>query len=87
MNEERDQIQARSPLNHVEKIRAPVFLAYGGKDPRVHLSQGKRLASELKKHKKKFEMIVEEQESHGFHIEKNRIELYRKIDEFLKKNL
>lgn len=84
---DRDKLEATSPINHVDKIRAPVLLIYGGQDQRVRVTQGKRLASELKKHGKQYEMILEEAEGHGFHIEKNKIEMYKKLDAFLKKNL
>ena len=84
---DRDKLEATSPINHVDKIRAPVLLIYGGQDQRVRVTQGKRLASELTKHGKQYEMIFEEKEGHGFHIEKNKIEMYRKMDAFLKKYL
>jgi len=35
----------------------------------------------------KFEMIIEENEGHGFGSETNRFNLFRKIDQFLKANL
>jgi len=76
-----------SPQNHVDKIQAPVLLAYGELDPRVPISQGRSLARELKKQGKKFELIVKPDEGHGFHKEENKVEFYRKVDEFLKANL
>ncbi len=85
--EDKERLEATSPINHVDRIRAPVLLIYGEEDPRVKVSQGKRLARELKKHGKEYEMILEEKEGHGFHIEKNKIEMYRKLDAFLKKHL
>ena len=81
------QLKEVSPQNHVEKIQAPVLLAYGELDLRVPISEGRKLVRELKKQGKKFEMIVKEDEGHGFHKEENKIEFYRKVDEFLKENL
>ena len=46
-----------------------------------------RLRRELKKAKKPFEWFVKANEGHGFRKEDNRLELYRKVDEFLAKNL
>ncbi|MBL9139074.1 MAG: S9 family peptidase [Verrucomicrobiales bacterium] len=84
---ERARLEATSPVNVVDKIRAPVFLAYGELDSRVPIQQGRRLARELKRLDKPFEMIVKKDEGHGFFIEKNRIELYEAIDKFLKKHV
>jgi dipeptidyl aminopeptidase/acylaminoacyl peptidase len=81
------QLQEVSPQNNVDRIQAPVLLAYGELDPSVPISQGRSLARELKKQGKKFELIVKPDEGHGFHREENKIEFYRKVDEFLKENL
>jgi dipeptidyl aminopeptidase/acylaminoacyl peptidase len=81
------QLRDVSPQNHVNKIQVPVLLAYGELDPRTPISEGRNLARELKKQGKKFEMIVKADEGHGFHKEENKIDFYRKVDEFLKENL
>jgi dipeptidyl aminopeptidase/acylaminoacyl peptidase len=84
---EKEDLDAVSPLQHVDKIRAPLFLAYGGRDPVVNVEQGRSLAKALDKAKKKYEMVIEENEGHGFSNETNRIKLFKKIDKFLKANL
>ncbi len=84
---DKDQLKSTSPINHVDRIRAPLLLIHGSEDMRVRVSQVKRLASKLKAHDKTFEMILESEEGHGFHIEKNKIEMYRKMETFLQKNL
>jgi dipeptidyl aminopeptidase/acylaminoacyl peptidase len=84
---DREQLEAGSPVNQVEKIRAPLLMAYGELDPVVHIDQGRKLARALRRAGKEFELITEPMEGHGFRIEKNRIELYRKIEAFLAKHL
>ena len=84
---DRAELKDVSPQNHVDQIQAPILLAYGELDPRTPISEGRKLARELKKQGKKFEMIVKDDEGHGFHKEENKIEFYRKVDEFLKENL
>jgi dipeptidyl aminopeptidase/acylaminoacyl peptidase len=84
---ERERLEEVSPLNFVDRIQAPVFLAYGGKDERVPLEQGKRLASELKKQGKTYELMIKKDEGHGYRKEENKIELYQRIDAFLKQHL
>ena len=84
-----DQVQmnAISPLSHVDKIDDPVLIVHGRRDPRVVMKHADRFRSELKKEKKSFEWLVKANEGHGFRKEKNRLELYRKIDKFLSKHL
>ena len=85
--QEKEDLNAVSPLYHVDKIRAPLFLAYGGRDPIVPIEQGNELAKALRKAGKKFEMMVEPHEGHGFANETNRFKLFRRVEEFLKNNL
>jgi len=85
--QEKQDLDAISPLRHVDKIQAPLLLAYGGRDPIVSIQQGKQLAKALGKARKRFEMVIEENEGHGFGRETNRFNLFRKIDQFLKANL
>jgi len=85
--EEKEDLKAVSPLHHVDQIQAPLLLAYGARDPVVNIEQGKQLAQALRKTGKRFEMIIEEHEGHGFRNETNRFNLFRKIEQFLKTNL
>ncbi|MEI6106203.1 MAG: S9 family peptidase [Opitutae bacterium] len=81
------QLKATSPVNLVEKIRAPLLMAYGRYDPRVTYDQYIVLEAELKKHGKKFKNIVIGNEGHGFNKYENRLGFYRELDAFLKQNL
>ncbi|MBI5768505.1 MAG: S9 family peptidase [Verrucomicrobia bacterium] len=82
-----DILRATSPVNHVEKIRAPLFAAYGKNDPRVRFEQWQILESRLNKHSKPFEVMVEENEGHGFRKLENKLEFYRRVEAFLAKNM
>jgi dipeptidyl aminopeptidase/acylaminoacyl peptidase len=84
---EKDELEAVSPLKHVDDIQAPLFLAYAGADPIVDVEQGKKLAKALKKRGNKYELVIEPCEGHGFHNETNRFNLFRKVETFLKENL
>jgi dipeptidyl aminopeptidase/acylaminoacyl peptidase len=59
-------IRATNPVNHVQNIRAPLFAAYGKNDPRVQFDQWQVLESRLKQHGKTYEIMVAENEGHGF---------------------
>ena len=84
---EKARLEQISPLNHVDKIQAPVLLAYGKLDQKVPVWTGRDLASALKKRGKLYAYIEKDDEGHGFFKEKNKIELWKKIDDFLKENL
>jgi dipeptidyl aminopeptidase/acylaminoacyl peptidase len=80
-------LDAISPVRLVEKIQAPILLAYGAKDPKVKIEQARDLAKALKKKRKKFELIIEPNEGHGFFSEKAQTNLFNRIEAFLKENL
>ena len=80
-------LQEISPVNLADKIQAPILLAYGARDPIVDIEQGRTFAKALKKNKKEFELIVEENEGHGFTREGARSNLLFRIELFLNKNL
>jgi dipeptidyl aminopeptidase/acylaminoacyl peptidase len=76
-----------SPLEHLNRLRAPVLLAYGGLDQRVKIDQGRALSGELTRLKKPHVTIIEDDEGHGFQHLTPRLRLYRKMEDFLRKNL
>jgi dipeptidyl aminopeptidase/acylaminoacyl peptidase len=78
---------ARSPINHVDKIRVPLLMGYGAQDPRVVLDHALKLEKELKRFEVDYELIIEEQEGHGFRKFENQVEWYTKLIDFLDENL
>ena len=84
---DRERFTETSPINFVERIKAPVFVVHGERDPRVEIKQAKDLIKELKKHDKTYEVLIKEKEGHGFRKEENNLELYTQMDAFFKKYL
>jgi dipeptidyl aminopeptidase/acylaminoacyl peptidase len=80
----RDQFTATSPSKQAEKIRAPVFMAYGEKDFRVPIVHGEEMRDALAKHKKVYQYMELEKEEHGFAKEETRYRVYGAIEAFLK---
>jgi dipeptidyl aminopeptidase/acylaminoacyl peptidase len=80
-----DVLRARSPVNFIERLNVPLLNAYGENDPRVDIRQWKRLKAKLDAQKKPYEIIIEENEGHGFRNESKRIAFYRRVDGFLQK--
>ena len=81
----RDQFDATSPARHADKIKAPVFMAYGEKDHRVPLVHGEDMRDGLKKYGKVYEYMELEKEEHGISTEETRYRVYGAIETFLKK--
>lgn len=81
----RDQFNATSPSKHADKIKVPVFMAYGEKDYRVPLVHGEEMRDGLKKHGKVVEYMELEKEEHGIAKEETRYRVYGAIEAFLKK--
>jgi len=76
-----------SPLNAIDKISIPIFVAHGRKDNVVSAAQSDRLVSALKKRNISYETMFAVNESHGFRNLDNRVELYTRIEAFLARHL
>ncbi len=72
-----------SPLFNVDKVRAPVLIVHGDEDLVVPLSEATDLERALRRAGKQVDMLIVRREGHGFHREKSREALYRKMDDFL----
>jgi dipeptidyl aminopeptidase/acylaminoacyl peptidase len=77
----------RSPLAHVDRIKAKVMLVVGGADERVPKAQGENMRAALIKSKNEPEWIYERVEGHGFYEEQHVTELYRRLIAFLDKQI
>lgn len=86
-DEDRDRLEATSPLNFVEKIEDPVFIVHGEKDVRVDIAHAERLRDRMDELDKPYEWLVKSNEGHGFQKQENVLELYSRIDEFLASHL
>ncbi|MFC6826313.1 S9 family peptidase [Halopelagius fulvigenes] len=82
LEEDREFLQSISPLNNIERIRAPLFVLHGENDPRVPVSEAHQLVEEASAHVPVRELIFED-EGHGFSKLENRVEAYSRIVDFL----
>jgi acetyl esterase/lipase len=76
-----------SPGRHADKIQVPVFVAGGKDDYTVEIEQSKTLISALEKYHVPHETYLVGEEGHGMHHLDHQVELYRRIEAFLAKNL
>ena len=79
------RLQERSPINFVDRIKAPLLLLAGGNDPRCPRTEAEQVASAVKKRNGVVELKVYENEGHGFVKVENQIDAYTRLAEFLKK--
>ena len=82
---EKDSAMLRevSPVFHVDKIKAPLFIAQGANDPRVNVDESDQMVKAMKEKGVEVEYLVKKDEGHGFRNEENRFEFYRAMEKFL----
>ena len=80
-------MEARSPLNRVDAIRAPLLVIQGANDPRVTRVESEQIVSALRGRGVDVEYLVKEDEGHGFVKPENRIDAYRAIERFFARHL
>jgi dipeptidyl aminopeptidase/acylaminoacyl peptidase len=83
----RQKFEAMSPYLHAAEIKIPVFIAHGEEDTNADTSQSRRLVKAFKKAGVSHEAIFVPYEGHGFGALKDRVELFTRIEAFLKKHL
>ncbi|MBU2205293.1 MAG: prolyl oligopeptidase family serine peptidase [Gammaproteobacteria bacterium] len=80
-------IQHISPVNHVEKLQAALFIAHGKKDKRAPLEHATRLKAALDKAGKQYQWLQFDDETHGFYSPENRSVYYKQLLDFVGQHL
>jgi dipeptidyl aminopeptidase/acylaminoacyl peptidase len=78
-----DFLVEASPLTHVDRIRAPLFILHGANDPRVPLSEAEQFHAALVERGIRCELLVYPDEGHGLQKLANRLDAYPKAVAFL----
>ena len=82
-----DHLNAISPINHVEKIKAPVLLIHGEYDEVVPINQSEDIADELEDADKKVVFITLRKGDHYLSKAENRMKALQAIGSFVKQYL
>lgn len=82
-----EDLKKRSPINHVEKIKTPLFIAHGKKDDRADIKHYHKLLEALNNANIPHETLLTDKEAHGFYDLSNNKELYGKMLDFFNKHL
>ena len=84
---DKELLASASPVMHVDKIKTPLFIAQGAKDPRVNKAESDQMVEALKKRGVTVEYMVKDNEGHGFANEENRFDFYQSMEKFLGQHL
>ena len=84
---DKDFLESRSPLFHVDKIVRPLLIAQGKNDPRVPVAESIQIVEALKRAGKTVEYVEYPDEGHGFAKPKNRLDFYAKAEKFLSEHI
>jgi dipeptidyl aminopeptidase/acylaminoacyl peptidase len=84
---DKELLRKISPLFHAQRIKAPLMVIQGAKDPRVNINESNQIVAALKERGIDVPYIVKKNEGHGFRNEENRFEVYEAIEKFLAKHL
>jgi dipeptidyl aminopeptidase/acylaminoacyl peptidase len=87
LEDDRDLLESISPIHDVADIEAPLFVLHGENDPRVPVSEARRIVEEAREAGVPVRELVFEDEGHGFTKLENRIEAYSAVVDFLDTHL
>jgi dipeptidyl aminopeptidase/acylaminoacyl peptidase len=85
--EGREQLERQSPLNHVDKIAAPLLVIQGANDPRVKQAESDQIVVAMREAGLPVEYIVAPDEGHGFRGRENRLAMFARTEEFIATHL
>jgi dipeptidyl aminopeptidase/acylaminoacyl peptidase len=84
---DKERLTATSPAMHVDRIKTPLFIAQGARDPRVNKDESDQVVQALKKRGVEVQYMVKDNEGHGFHNEENQFDFYAAMEAFFAKHL
>jgi dipeptidyl aminopeptidase/acylaminoacyl peptidase len=85
--EDREMLEAASPLNVIDQIRAPLLVIHGANDPRVPLSEAEQVVAAVRASGAECPLLVYPDEGHGLAKRANQLDAYPQAFEFLAKHL
>lgn len=76
-----------SPIHRVDRIRAPVLIAHGHRDPRVPITESEQFVTALQKRQKPVTYLTFDYAGHGFIRPDDRRRIYTAVAEFFTTHL
>jgi dipeptidyl aminopeptidase/acylaminoacyl peptidase len=87
LEEDRDFFREISPIWHVAKIRAPLFVIHGANDPRVPIGEAEQMVEAVRQGGGVAEYLRFEDEGHGLVKLANRLKTYPAVADFLDRHI
>jgi dipeptidyl aminopeptidase/acylaminoacyl peptidase len=87
IEEEREQLERQSPINHVDNIVRPLLVIHGANDPRVRQAEADQIVIAMRERELPVEYIVAPDEGHGFRGQENRLAMFARSEQFLATHL
>jgi dipeptidyl aminopeptidase/acylaminoacyl peptidase len=87
LERDRDFLEAISPINHVDKITAPLLVIHGANDPRVPIGEAEQIVASLQARGREVDYLRFEDEGHGLVKLPNRIRAAERTAAFLEQHL
>jgi dipeptidyl aminopeptidase/acylaminoacyl peptidase len=84
---DRERLAETSPINRLDGLAVPLFIVHGRRDPRVPIAQAEALTRALERREIPFELLIKDDEGHGFFKEENNVELYGRLETFFAEHL
>jgi dipeptidyl aminopeptidase/acylaminoacyl peptidase len=84
---DKDRLAATSPALHTERIRTPLFIAQGARDPRVNKAESDQVVEALRNRGIEVQYMVKDNEGHGFRNEENQLDFYAAMEAFFTSHL
>lgn len=86
-SEDEEMLEAVSPVNHVNRMQAPILLIHGTQDTRVDVDQSRDFVSRAREAGIDVEYIEIEDGTHFLDEHHNRLTVFRALDRFLDEHL
>ena len=84
---DRQMLRENSPINHVERIKAPLLVIHGTEDTRVRIKQTRDFYAKAKDAGVEIEYLELEDGTHFLDEYNNRLAVFEALDSFLDKHL
>jgi dipeptidyl aminopeptidase/acylaminoacyl peptidase len=84
---DKERMTRTSPALNADKIKTPLMVVQGARDPRVNKAESDQMVQALQKRGVDVPYIVKDNEGHGFRNEENQFEFYGAMESFLGKHL
>ena len=82
-----ETLERLSPINYVDRIKAPLLLIHGRNDVRVPVTEAIQMYKRLKELGRAAELLVLEDEGHTISKHRNRVLAYTRAIGFFKEHL